>query len=62
MAAVVAWFVAHEAVLAGLVVALVDFGISLNSSWESNSVVEWILSEAKTLLGASTPPTPPAAS
>lgn len=61
MTALIAWLVSHEAVLAGLVVALVDFGISLNSSWASNSIVEWILSEAKTLLGSSTPPAPPAA-
>jgi hypothetical protein len=61
MTALVAWLLAHEAVLAGLVVALVDFGISLNPAWASNSVVEWLLSEALTLLGGSKPPTPPAA-
>jgi hypothetical protein len=60
MTALIAWLVSHEAVLAGLVVALVDFGISLNPAWKSNTIVEWVLSEAQSLLGSAPPPPPSA--
>jgi hypothetical protein len=60
MGSIVAWLVSHEAVLAGVVVALIDFAVSLNPAWKSNTIVEWVLSEAQSLLGAK-PPTTPAA-
>lgn len=58
MSALLAWLVAHEAVLAGLAVGILDFVISINPKAASNSIIEWLLAEAKSLLGGGSAPAP----
>lgn len=52
LSSILYWLTAHEAVLAGLVVALIDFVFSVNSNAESNSFLEWLLAQAKALVNS----------
>lgn len=51
MTGILSWLVGHEAVLSGLVVAVLDFVFSVSPSTQSNSFLEWVLSQAKALVG-----------
>ena len=52
------WLLAHEAICAGLVIAVVDFVIELNPALQSNTLVSLVLSGLQKLLPQ--PPAPPA--
>lgn len=51
MDAVVAFVMSHLELVAGLVVAMLDFGFALNSKWAANGILHsiylWIKSFAK---------------
>lgn len=51
MTGILSWLVGHEAVLAGLVVSVVDFVFSVSPNSQANSFLEWLLAQAKALVG-----------
>lgn len=51
MAAVLAWIVSHEVVLAAAVVAVLDLVFALNPNSASNGVLHWIYVQLQALLG-----------
>lgn len=55
MASLLAWFTAHEAVVAGVVVAVIDFIISINPAAESNNILHWLLTQAQALVSTVAP-------
>lgn len=56
MSGILAWFMSHEVVLAALVIAVIDFIISINPNVASNSIIHWILLQAQSLVNAISPP------
>lgn len=56
MSGILAWFAGHETVLAALVVAVIDFVISISPSAASNSIIHWVLLQAQSLVNAISPP------
>jgi hypothetical protein len=53
MSNLIAWVVAHSALVASLVIAVVDFVIGVNPNLASNSIVELILVGLKKLIPGS---------
>lgn len=51
MQAVIDWIVAHQAVVSGSVVGVLDLVFALNSSASSNGVLHWIYLQAQKLSG-----------
>lgn len=52
MSSILAWLVGHEAVLAGLVVGVIDFVFSVNPAAQSNSFLGWLLAQANAIIGS----------
>lgn len=47
---IVQWVLEHQALVASLVVAVLDFGFALKPDWESNGVVHWLYVQLKALI------------
>jgi hypothetical protein len=52
MTALIAWFTAHEMVLGGLIVGILDFLFSISPTAASNGILEWLLKQAEALVGS----------
>lgn len=52
MSFILPWIMSHEVVLASLVVAILDFIISINPAAQANSVVGWVLAQAHAIIGS----------
>lgn len=61
MQAVLSWLMAHEAVLAGVVVAVVDLLFAISPASQSNGILQYIAKQAHSILSAVQPTPPPAA-
>jgi hypothetical protein len=55
LSGLVAWLVAHEVVVSGLVVGLLDFLFALVPSWQSNGILHWVFLQAQNLSGQKPP-------
>jgi hypothetical protein len=53
MEALIAWLLAHSALLAAVVVAVIDFLWSLSPGLKDNGILDWLYNTAKGLLGKS---------
>lgn len=47
---IVQWVLEHSGLVAGLVVALLDFGFAVKPDWQSNGVLHWVYVQLKALV------------
>ncbi len=47
---VIQWVMSHQAVVAGLIVGLLDLVFALKPNWAANGIVHWIYLQAKKML------------
>ncbi len=60
MASVISWILAHQGLVAGVLVSILDLVFALVPSWESNGLLHWFFLQIQGIAN-SPPPSAPAA-
>lgn len=55
MQALISWVMAHQAIVSGLLVGILDFVFAIVPSWASNGVLHWIYLQVAKLAGKAPP-------
>lgn len=60
MESIIAWVMAHQSILAGLLVGVIDFVIGVNPNTDKTGILHWIVDQLQKLIHSVNPPLPPA--